>query len=483
MMHEQSPAPRILLVDDDSQLRARLTEALTKSGYEVSELADGEAALEAVKRIRPDCVILDILMPRLDGYWVCRALKADPETAAIPVLLLTALSRKEDLLQGLGAGAEDFLRKPFDLQELLARVEAQLRVKQRHDALAKERNDLRALLEVSQAVSSTLRSREIFQIIVRQTARIIESVRCSLVLIADDPLYAYVLASHDDATVDRLKIELAKYPELQETIRTKAPVLIDDVHAHPLLAPVRDQMRRLPVTSIYVLPVILRNQVIGTLFLRTAKALRLHSPRELKLCQVIADLAGTALQNAHTYESLELNVAHLEQLTLLDDLTGLPNRRFLRRRMEEEFTRAQRHRYPLACVLYDLDNFKQVNDQWGHARGDEVLQQVAQLLQVNVRASDVVARYGGEEFLVLLPMTDEPGALAEARRICRVIRAHPLAGPARGIRLSASAGVGIYPGPDIRTAEDLLYQADRALYRAKDAGKGDAALPSPAVSS
>lgn len=483
MVKEVTPAPRILLVDDDRELRARLTEALARSGYEVSELPDGEAALEAIKRLRPDCVILDILMPRLDGYWVCRALKADPDTAAIPVLLLTALSRKEDLLQGLGAGAEDFIRKPFDLQELLARVEAQLRVKRRHDAVAKERNDLRALLEVSQAVSSTLRSREIFQIIVRETARIIASVRCSLLLIADDPLYAYVLASHDDAAVDRLKIELAKYPELQEAIRTRAPVLIDDVHTHPLLAPVRDHMHGLPLTSIYVLPVILGNQVIGTLFLRTAKALHLHSPQELKLCQVIADLAATALQNAHTYESLELNAAHLEQLTLLDDLTGLPNRRFLRKRMQEEFTRAQRHRHPLACVLYDLDNFKQVNDQWGHARGDEVLQQVARLLQENVRGSDVVARYGGEEFVVLLPMTDEPGALAEARRICRLIRAHPLWGAAGGIRLSASAGVGVYPGPDIRTAEDLLYQADRALYRAKDAGKGDAALASPAASS
>jgi DNA-binding response OmpR family regulator/acyl carrier protein len=240
MVKEVTPAPRILLVDDDRELRARLTEALARSGYEVSELPDGEAALEAIKRLRPDCVILDILMPRLDGYWVCRALKADPDTAAIPVLLLTALSRKEDLLQGLGAGAEDFIRKPFDLQELLARVEAQLRVKRRHDAVAKERNDLRALLEVSQAVSSTLRSREIFQIIVRETARIIASVRCSLLLIADDPLYAYVLASHDDAAVDRLKIELAKYPELQEAIRTRAPVLIDDVHTHPLLSPVRD---------------------------------------------------------------------------------------------------------------------------------------------------------------------------------------------------------------------------------------------------
>jgi len=483
MVEEVTSAPRILLVDDDRLLRAHLTESLTRSGYEVSEVADGGAALEAVKRLRPGCIILDILMPGLDGYSVCRALKADPDTAAIPVLLLTALNAKDDLLQGLGAGAEDFIRKPFDQQELLARVEAQFRVKQRHDALAKELNDLRALLEVSRAVSSTLRSRDIFQIIVRETARIIASVRCSLVLIADDPLYGYVLASHDDTTVDRLKIGLAKYPEVQEAIRTRAPVLIDDVHAHPLLAPVRETLRRIPITSVYVLPVILRNQVIGTLLLRTAKALHLHSAREMKLCQVIADLAATALQNAHTYESLELNAAHLEELTLLDDLTGLPNRRFLRKRMQEEFTRAQRHRSPLACVLYDLDNFKQVNDRWGHARGDEVLQQVAQVLQANARASDVVARYGGEEFVVLLPMTDAPGALAEARRICQVIRAHPLAGAAQGIRLSASAGVGVYPGPDIKTAEDLLYQADRALYRAKDAGKGDAALASPAASS
>jgi len=123
-----------------------------------------------------------------------------------------------------------------------------------------------------------------------------------------------------------------------------------------------------------------------------------------------------------------------------------------------------------------------VNDQWGHARGDEVLQQVAHLLRANLRTSDVVARYGGEEFVALLPMTDEPGALAEARRICRVVQAHRLTGVTRGIRLSISAGVGVYPGPEIRTAEDLLSQADRALYRAKEVGKGDAALASRAAS-
>ena len=482
MVEEQTPPPRILVVDDDREIRARLAEALSRAGYLVSDLADGEAALEGIKRLRPDCIILDIMMPRLDGYWVCRALKADAATAAIPVLLLTALSRTEDLLQGLGAGAEDFIRKPFELPELLARVAAQLRVKQRHDAIAKERSDLAALLEVSQAVSSTLRSRDIFQIIVRETARIVSSARCSLVLLADEPSSAYVLASHEDPGVDHLKIELVKYPEVQEAVRTKAPVLIDNVHTHALLAPVRDQMGRLPITSLYVLPIVLGNQVIGTLFLRTAKALRLHSPRELKLCQVIAGLASTALQNAYSYETLKLNVAHLEQLTLLDDLTGLPNRRFLRKRLQEEFTRAQRHRHPLACVLYDLDNFKQVDDQLGHACGDEVLQQVAQLLRTSVRTSDVVARYGGEEFLVLLPMTDEPGAHGEARRICQAIAAHPLTGAARGIRLTVSAGVGVYPGPDVRTAEDLLEQTDRALCRAKAAPKGAAALASPAPS-
>jgi diguanylate cyclase (GGDEF)-like protein len=242
-------------------------------------------------------------------------------------------------------------------------------------------------------------------------------------------------------------------------------------------------MGRLPITSIYVLPIVLGNQVIGTLFLRTAKSLRLHSPRELKLCQVIAGLASTALQNAYSYETLKLNVAHLEQLTLLDDLTGLPNRRFLRKRLQEEFTRAQRHRHPLACVLYDLDNFKQVDDKLGHACGDEVLQQVAQFLRASVRASDVLARYGGEEFLVLLPETDEPGAHAEARRICQAIAAHPLTGAARGIRLSVTAGVAVYPAPDVRAAEDLLEHADRALCRAKAAPKGETALASPAPSS
>jgi len=162
----------------------------------------------------------------------------------------------------------------------------------------------------------------------------------------------------------------------------------------------------------------------------------------------------------------------LEELSVRDEMTGLYNYRYLTTRLGEEFKRAERYKDPLACVMIDLDHFKRVNDGHGHDVGDAVLREVAVRLRQAVREIDVVARYGGEEFLLILPSTHFSGALTVSDRVWRAMRESPMCGPS-GVQLKVtlSAGVALYPSRDVRTKDDLLKAADRALYQAKDDGR------------
>lgn len=212
--------PRILVVDDEPLVRGMIRDYLETQGLAVVEAENGEEALMKIHQGVPDLILLDIMMPKLDGLQVCRALKADPATEAIPVVLLTARDSLEDRVRGLQAGANDYLIKPVEPTELLARIQAHLRAKQLYDALEQRQRDLASLLELSQAVSSTLRPSEIFHLIVERTAQLVEARRCSLLVLGDEEI-GYVIASQDNPRITRLPIRLDRYPEIREAIRRR----------------------------------------------------------------------------------------------------------------------------------------------------------------------------------------------------------------------------------------------------------------------
>ena len=154
-----------------------------------------------------------------------------------------------------------------------------------------------------------------------------------------------------------------------------------------------------------------------------------------------------------------------------DDLTELYNYRYLHTRLSDEFKRAERYREPLSCVMIDVDHFKRVNDRHGHDAGDAALRVVADRLRKAVREVDVVARYGGEEFLLVLPSTNFSGALSVAERVWRAIGGEPFVFGEASERVTASVGVAVYPSRDIKSKDQLLKAADRALYQAKHEGR------------
>lgn len=292
-------AATILVADDSLLIRAVVRASLEEEGYSVIEAVDGERALEVCQRQAPDIILLDVEMPGLDGYQVLARLKSDAGLKDIPVVFLTSRNRMEDVLTGLRGGAHDYLKKPFETAELMARVASALHVKQLQDEL-RERNGA------------------------------------------------------------------------------------------------------------------------------------------------------------------------LERMARTDALTGLFNRRHLDDELRRRHSDARRHSEPLSLVLLDIDHFKRINDTYGHPVGDLVLCAFARILEGATRAEDVSGRWGGEEFLIILPRTDESGAVDVAERVRATIAQTPIEVDGNEILVTVSGGCVVAP---THSVEMLLHEVDLRLYEAKMNGR------------
>ncbi|RMH59465.1 MAG: diguanylate cyclase [Candidatus Hydrogenedentota bacterium] len=297
---EEKPVEKIMIVDDQSDVRILARKRLQRhGGYQTCEFSDAASALEAFERENPDLVLLDVNMPGVDGMEACRIMKE--RFPDVPILFLTARGDVEDRIRGLELGASDYIPKPFDPGELLARVRAALR-----EAGARKKEKVRAEQEKARA-------------------------------------------------------------------------------------------------------------------------------------------------------------ERMEKMAIRDPLTDVFNRRYFEKRIEEEIARAYRYGFDISCMMMDIDNFKSINDRYGHPVGDEVLKKVAAAVKRAVRAVDILARYGGEEFAVILPETD----LSEARMIAERVRAAvekiDLGEEYPRVTVSIGVAAGAF--------HELVTRADQALYDAKRAGK------------
>ena len=464
---------KILIVDDDAVVRNIVRDILADEGYQIMEASTGNEALRKAVVDRPDLILLDLLMPGMDGFEVCRMLRKELDDLAVPVIILSAMAEKEDILKGLEVGANDYITKPVEPIELKARIKTHLRLKGLYDIANTEKKELTALLEVSQAVSSTLQSRDILYSIVKSVAGLIEVNRCSILRIGKKKGIGYVVTTYENPNIKNLPIELDKYPEIRKALDVKGTVVVEDINSDPLMAGTREILEKLKLTSLMVIPIMVREEVVGTLFLRTSRKEGSFTQREVRLCQVIANMAGNALANAHLFESLELANLELEKLAVTDGLTGAYNHRHFRTRLEEEFSRAKRYKTPLSCIMLDIDHFKSINDAFGHAQGDIVLKEITDVLRKSVRKIDIVARYGGEEFVILLPHTDKEGAFIHAERIRETVKGNRCAESNTCIMVTVSLGVATFPSEDINSADDLVGKADNALYEAKRTGRNN----------
>jgi len=298
----QEKKTRVLVVDDDEDGLYILKLLLTKMKYEVHTAKDGEEALYKAEALVPDIILLDVMMPKLNGFEVCKRVKSTPEGMYIPIILLTAKSELMSKIEGLDCGADEYLTKPYDMSELTARIRSMLRIKLLNDSL-------------------------------RQANR------------------------------------------------------------------------------------------------------------------------------------------QLEELSVTDELTKLYNRRYINKKLEEEFRRAFRYKRPLSCLMFDADHFKTVNDTYGHAFGDLVLREIAAIILETARTVDICGRFGGEEFILILPDTEIEKAQIVGDRIRRSVENHAFKNEQHSILRTISVGVSALPDDHIKDEFQLVEWSDKALYVAKTTGR------------
>ncbi|MFK3692529.1 PleD family two-component system response regulator [Agrobacterium tumefaciens] len=444
-----------VLVVDDIPANVKLLEArLVAEYFDVVTAEDGFKALAICDDEQVDIILLDIMMPGMDGFEVCEKLKSNPKTAHIPVVMVTALDQPSDRVRGLKAGADDFLTKPVNDLQLIARVKSLVRLKAVSDELR-----LRAETARQIGIEEMLRSDGLMQTPGR-------------VLVADGR------ASSQERIVRALKpiADVDAVTEPQSALLKAASnpfelVIVNSNFEHYDPLRLCSQLRSLERTRFLPLLLVAEQGADDMV----ARALDLgvndYILRPIDPNELVARTL-TQIRRKRYNEHLRLNLQHTMELAIVDALTGLNNRRYLDNHLKILFDRAAVRGRPISICMTDIDRFKLVNDTYGHDVGDEVLREFATRIRSTVRGADLACRYGGEEFVVVMPDTPMELAASVAERLRSIVEDKPfyVRSIDRQLSITASLGIATSSGA-FGTPDEILKQADRALYEAKHTGR------------
>ena len=442
---------RVLVVDDVAA-NVRLLEArLSAEYFDVVTASNGRDALAICERSECDMVLLDAMMPDLDGFEVCRRLKKNPATHHIPVVMVTALDQPSDRVRGLEAGADDFLTKPIPELALIARVRSLARLKMVTD-------ELRMRVLTSREIGIEPPERE----------AVADTGRHGRVLIVDDRPASYERVAAMLSAEHEVEIEVDPNQALFHAADGNFDLLIvslglQNFDALRLCSQVRslDRTRNLPILAITE-PDNNARMVRGLEIGVNDFLIRPIDKNEL-----LARARSQVRKRRYT-ERLRDNVQMSIEMAITDALTGLSNRRYMESHLGTLVEQASARGKPLSALVIDIDYFKAINDTHGHDAGDDVLRDFALRLKRSIRGIDLACRYGGEEFVIVMPETDMAVAAMVAERLRRRIAAEPFAitQGAQTIPVTISIGIAGLRGKD-DSAAALLKRADQALYRAK----------------
>jgi two-component system cell cycle response regulator len=473
----EAPAT-VFVADDNPSILLGLDRALKARGYDVRTAGTGGAVLRLLNEHprTPDLVLLDVMMPELSGIDVLRALRRDDRWTDVPVVLITATNDGALPVSALRDGAVDFLTKPFRLDELLARVDAHVT---RNRELRRAREQARMRLEAIDLIRELNRvvsADEMFHLVTARTAQVLGVGRCSVLVVERGQRTARVAASSESQFTDGLVLELEHYPEVREALETGRPVAIHDVAASPLFDGVRDAWARAQapaLRSAIVVPFPITDGVTGLFVERATIDEPELGPEAAELAERVVDAIVQACGRVQVFERLMQQRQHLHDLANTDQLTGVATRHALEEYLRTELQVARERAEPLSVVLLDLDNFKEINDTFGHPAGDAVLRSLGSWLrsESSLRTHDRPGRYGGDEFVVVLPGTGAAGAMRFAERARNEFAQIPFVFGGRAVRASLSAGIATWPDLQAHTIDELIAGADAALYSAKQSGR------------
>lgn len=545
-------SPQIMIVDDSPDTLTVLNDILQYNGYRTLTFTDAKEALVSAMLEMPDLILSDVKMPDMDGYELCRRLKADEKTSRIPVIFISGIGSPEDEVKGFNSGGVDYINKPFHLKKVIARIETHLSLSslqkkidgqniqlqneiverklaeeqlQKHKShleelvnertielnkankdLQKEITERKKLEEALEAANYKLhslvyeyglRNKRLFIfnemltqlqscLTMKDTYPIIKSFVQKLFHASSGAISIFNSQNNDFETVTTWGSAL---PRKHNFTVKDCPALKEGKYYVPTATQSKTCCLQLPSdesSNFLCIPMKVRNERIGLLHLQQKSSSYLKQMKtppaasfdsvaiDIKqLAIAMADFFALALVNIQLRESLKLQATH-------DPLTGLFNRRHMEETLDRDISRAERHGLSVGIIMLDLDHFRRFNNAFGHEAGDQVLRELGNFLQSNIRKEDIACRYGGEEFTLILPGASMDIARNRAEILCNAVKNLKInyqGGTLDSVRLSA--GIAIYPDHG-QTGEKLLQAADTALYKAKRAGRNRVvAAPKP----
>ncbi|MDJ0690620.1 MAG: diguanylate cyclase [Xenococcaceae cyanobacterium MO_188.B32] len=520
----------ILIVDDDSNNLRLLAKIMTNKGYKVLIAQNGINGIETATKAIPDMILLDIQMPNLDGIEVCQRLKSQVLTQNIPIIFITGMSATQSKVEGLTIGAVDYITKPIEEEEVLARINTHLTIRNLQKALAKQNQRLekqvkeeQLFTKIAERIRSSLELNEILsqvaqgvqqllhcdrvlitsvtnnhaslevQVIERGISELVAQTSTWQILYSDREQYPQYQEGYYHSFND---VNIWDDPELKELYQQwdiKAeivmPIWLDTNQA---VRTIKQEGYELPAESwlTYAEPENTQNNsnnlsffsFWGYLIIHQCNAPRQWLESEIHLLQRLSTQLSIAIKQALLYQEIKTANTELQKLAVRDPLTGVFNRRYFEQQLSLEWRRLTRNPSPLSLIMCDVDHFKIYNDTYGHQQGDECLCQVARAIaSCTRRATDVVCRYGGEEFVVILPHTHLEGAVKVAEYINVQVKELNLehANSPTNSMVTISLGVACTTTSRNSNAQCLIKNADRALYTAKSKGRNRLAVYQP----
>jgi len=420
--------PVILIVDDDKLMRSVLQDSLKSAGFEVTSVADGDSAIHSIASVKPDLVLLDMIMPGKDGCETCREIRTLPGGAYLPVLMITGMDNADSIHRAFEAGATDFITKPVNAELLAHRVRYMLRASQNVRNLAESQARLEMLKVAVDSLPIGITFSDVKGIIAYSNP-------------AEARMHGY---------------------EVDELVGKEARKFSTSNRCRPLAA---DQLKELGVWRRESVNVRKSGEEFPALL------------TSISVCDNEKNYLGI-ITTCEDISERKVAEEKIRQLAYYDTLTGLPNRGMFLERLHQTLSQAQRDHDKVNLVFLDLDNFKDVNDTQGHDVGDRLLRMVADRLTACMRDSDVLARLGGDEFVVVCPSVATQESVAAVVQRIQSIFIDPFEVDGRQIYSSASIGIAVYPD-DSQDASTLFRCADTAMYQAKNEGRAQFRFFSP----
>ena len=487
----------ILIVDDQPNNLQLISKYLENNNFSILIAQSGIKAIDTANILHPDLILLDVMMPTIDGFEICRHLKSNSTTKDIPIIFMTALAEIKNKIEGFKLGAVDYITKPVEEEELIARVKTHLSLHHLYQNSLKNAAQRKLLFETSDRIRQSLDLKVIFKTATREIRTLLNCDFVGLVSLSNQNVTLKAYSSKAPIEINPQNFIDYDYfcpsqNEYQSYLKGHIEVIEpENSQNHSEAKSLSDSQRRL------ILPIIIKdtdytsgffssaedtvfssNTLYGWLIADCNSPARSWPPEEINLLRELTTQLAIGIKQGLLHQQLS-------QLALLDPLTRAYNRRSFERQLKREWGRHKRNPAPLSVIMCDVDCFKIYNDSYGHQQGDKCLQQIAKAISSALkRPGDLLARYGGEEFVIILPHTPQSGAFKVGETIRSAVKELAISHYNSLVDSVVTVSLGVASTiPDaVDTPQLLIEAADLALYQAKERGRDCVAVYPESIS-